>query len=116
MDKDNDLKEMITLKTMNFIKSNNESKKNEKYQLKEFSDIRIKPVSSAITMFYHPMYKDVKLHVISRKTFTTSMRKRPLISYSSSKIVYLSITTKNFITSIRYEYLVYHRSIQAKSC
>jgi hypothetical protein len=60
MDKDHDLKEMITLKTMNFIKSNTESKKNEKYLLKEFSDIRTKPVSAAVTMFYHPMYKDVK--------------------------------------------------------
>jgi hypothetical protein len=60
MDKDNDLKEMITLKTINFTKLNNESKKNDKYLLKEFSDIRTKPLSSTVTMFYHPMYKDVK--------------------------------------------------------
>lgn len=59
MDKDHDLKEMITTKTKNFIKLNNESKKNEKYLVKEFSDIRTKPVSSAVTMFYHPMYKEV---------------------------------------------------------
>ena len=59
MDKYNDLKEMITTRLKNFIKLNLENKKNKKYILKDFNEINIKPISSAVTFIYHPMFKDV---------------------------------------------------------
>ena len=61
MDKDHELKEMITQKLKNFLKLNIEGKKNEKYLLKDFSEIKTKPLSSNVILFSHPMFKDVKL-------------------------------------------------------
>lgn len=61
MDKDHDLKEMIISKLKNFIKLNLESKKNDKYLLKDLNEIKMKPISQGMTIFFHQMYKNVKI-------------------------------------------------------
>lgn len=59
MDDVQDLKEIISQRIISFQKSNSESKKNEKYSLKDFKEIKVNKISNNLTIFYHSMYKEV---------------------------------------------------------
>ena len=61
MDKSYDLKEMISVNIKNYLKSNNENKKNEKYLITDFKEIQVRAFpNSGFILFYNPIYKDVK--------------------------------------------------------